>query len=276
MHLVKWAAFLVVAAFTISGALAQDEVIARAYRTVNVRSGPGTEYEIVGQLSSGSEASINGRSDDESDWLRIGFRGVEGWVAYFTVTILGETTDLPVVSPRLTLDNPIVRPAPTPTVIPVAASGDVFVTTYRRVNVRRGPGTEYTVFGSLDTGHSADVIGRTTDDEWLRIDFEGEEGWVAYFVVSLSGSLKNAEEIATFAEPVEVMTKYNVNLHQSPGLDSPIVEIVPFGTPLTAGERSDANGTWLAVTYGGRDGWLLSRLVSVNAGDPVNLSIETP
>jgi uncharacterized protein YraI len=270
----KFAIFLLTAALTMGGVLAQDEVIARAYRTVNVRSGPGTEYEPVGQLTSGSEAPINGRSNEMSDWLRIDFRGVEGWVAYFTVTVLGDVDDLPVVTPRDSLDVPgsVIAPVPTPT--PFHTSGDAFVTTYRRVNVRSGPGSEYTVIGSLEASSSADVTGRTDDDEWLRIDFDEQDGWVAFFVVSLSGSLESVEQIAADDEPVEVVTRYNVNLHRTPELSSSVLEIVPFGTPLIAEARSGFGETWLSVNYAGEDGWLMSRLVNVTAGDEDNLPVE--
>jgi uncharacterized protein YraI len=277
MRFLKLAAFLLTAAVTFGGVLAQDQVIARAYRTVNVRSGPGTEYEPVGQLTSGSEAIINGRSNDMSDWLRIDFRGVEGWVAFFTVTVLGDYEALPIVTPRVALDDEVPRssivvPALTPT--PFHRPSDVFVTTYRRVNVRSGPGSEYTVIGSLEASSSADVTGRTADDEWLRIDFDGEDGWVAFFVVSLNGTLGSVERVEAVDVPVEVVTRYNVNLHRTPQLTSAVVGIVPFGTAILANARSNADGTWLAVSYDGREGWLLSSLISVNGGNPDNLPLE--
>jgi uncharacterized protein YraI len=232
----------------------------------------------VGQLTSGSEAPITGRSNDMSDWLRIDFRVVEGWVAYFTVTVLGDAERLPVVTPRVSLDMPgsVVAPTPVPSSTPFHLPGDVFVTTYRRVNVRTGPGTDYTVLGSLEASSSADVTGRTTDNEWLRVDFDGLDGWVAYFVVSSSGSLDDVEVVDTDAEPVEVITRYNVNLHSTPELTSTVVGIVPYNTPLIAEARSDADETWLEVRYDGLDGWLMSNLVSVNAGDPENLPVNQP
>lgn len=278
MRLVKFAAFFLTAALAVSSVLAQDEAVARAYRMVNVRSGPGTEYEPIGQLTSGSEATITGRSNEDSDWLRIDFRGVEGWVAYFTVTVLGGLDDLPVVAPRFSLAesaNPVVV-VPTPTATSFHSLGDVFVTTYRRVNVRSGPGSEYTVIGSLEASSSADVTGRTADDEWLRIDFDEMDGWVAYFVVSLNGSLDDVESVESVDEPVEVVTRYNINLHRTPELASSIISIVPYGTPLIVVGRSGTDEMWLEVSYNGRDGWLMRNLVSVNGGDPANLPIEQP
>ena len=74
---------------------------------VNVRLGPGTDYDQVGVLNSGQEAPAIGRSPG-GDWIMITYAGVPGNVAW-------------VYSPLVTLVNlgaevlPIVEPPPTPT-----------------------------------------------------------------------------------------------------------------------------------------------------------------
>ena len=41
---------------------AQDaDIVATAYQTVNVRRGPGTQYEIIGQLDGGDTVPVLGR-----------------------------------------------------------------------------------------------------------------------------------------------------------------------------------------------------------------------
>ncbi len=273
MRLIKIAAiFFVVLA--VGSVLAQDEVIARAYRTVNVRSGPGTQYDIVGQLNSGNEVPITGRSDDASDWLRISFQGVEGWVAYFTVTVLGATDQLPIVTPMASeVAVPIV-----PVASPTHALSSTYVTAYRTVNVRSGAGLDYVRIGNLESESAADVTGRTEDSEWLRIDYNGQEGWVAFFVVTLTGVLDDVPVVEPSADaatevptPVllPVVMRYNVNLHEQPALDSGVMDVVPFKATLQADARSDERASWLRVTYNGEVGWLIAALVSVegNLGD---------
>ncbi len=253
-----------------SAQMQSGEVIAQAYRTVNVRSGPSTEYDIIGQLNSGNEARITGRSDEESNWLRIEFGVQEGWVAYFTVTVVGDASTLPVVEPLADRSSAPGLIFPTPTV--EHSSGDTFVSAFRRVNVRSGPGMEYQRIGTLDPGSSADIMGRTDDNEWLQIDFDGQQGWIAYFVVSVTGSLDDvtvAEVPSTAATrippEVQVVTRYNVNLRAQPVIGAPIVDVIPFDTTLTTDARSNNQGTWLRVSYnGGEQGWLLSSLVNIN------------
>ena len=73
---------------------------------VNVRSGPGTEYELIGVLIAGQQAPAVGRSVG-GDWIQILYPGVPGNVAW-------------VYSPFVVLDPPgatlpIVEPPPTAT-----------------------------------------------------------------------------------------------------------------------------------------------------------------
>ncbi len=273
MHFVKTIFLLLIlpAMFFAANVFAQDEVIAQAYATVNVRSGPGTQYDIIGQLTSGNEVEITGRNDEESNWLRISFAGREGWVAYFTVSVLGNADQLPIVASRTPQDNTPVRATATP--IHIQADSSLFITAYRTVNVRSGPGTEYVSIGSLQTGNTADVTGKSNDGEWLRINYAGEDGWVAFFVVSLTGVL---EEVAivdvdpdaeTEAPPtsVEVVTRYNINLRVTPVLNSPSLALIPFGTELQAEARSNISASWLRVTFEGQTGWIIRALVNASA-----------
>jgi uncharacterized protein YraI len=153
-------------------------VMVHVFRTVNVRSGPGIESEIVTRLRSGDVLRAIGRSDEGSNWLQLDLEGAPGWVAYFTVTVTGRADTLPVVVPELTL-------APRRTPAPDAA---VTVQAFRVVNVRSGPDTALPALGQLLSGDVAAATGRSdSDNNWLRITFDQADGWVAYFTVSVSG-----------------------------------------------------------------------------------------
>jgi N-acetylmuramoyl-L-alanine amidase len=268
MRLAKLALILFVTCLATGTALAQNEIIARAYRAVNVRSGPGTQYDIIGQLNSGNEVLITGRSNEESDWLRVDFLGRDGWLAYFTVTVVGDANDLPIVLPRATNATALAAPMPTPAAL--SAVSDLYITAYRRVNVRSGPGSSYVSIGSLEAGSTADVTGKSEDDVWLRIDYAGRDGWVAYFAVSFSGSIDSVQTVTTFTgavtevpqRTVEILTRYNVNLHEAPTPDSPVIAIIPYDVTLRSDGRSDPDSRWLRVAYRNQTGWLLGALVT--------------
>jgi len=64
--------------------------------TVNLRSGDGTEYTIVGQLEQGEELFVIGRNEDRSWWfVRVG--NVRGWVNSELVAVRGDLTAAPIV-----------------------------------------------------------------------------------------------------------------------------------------------------------------------------------
>jgi N-acetylmuramoyl-L-alanine amidase len=78
----------------------------------NIRTGPGTEFELVGRLEPGATAPITGRY---GDWLQIDFNGTVAWVANWVVTATG-VENVPEVEP------PVATATPEPTAEPTEAS----------------------------------------------------------------------------------------------------------------------------------------------------------
>lgn len=62
--------------------------------SVNVRSGPGTDWEVLGQLSPGREYPVKGRSDD-GDWLQIQFGDQVAWVYAAYTRLSGDLQGIP-------------------------------------------------------------------------------------------------------------------------------------------------------------------------------------
>lgn len=69
----------------------------------NVRSGPGTNYDIIGQLAAGSQHAVTGRTV-ANDWWQFDYNGKPAWVSDGVVNAYSRATDAPVV-----------RALPTPT-----------------------------------------------------------------------------------------------------------------------------------------------------------------
>lgn len=75
----------------------------------NVRSGPGLEHEVIGQLQRGAQALVLGATPDYG-WLVIDYRGRWGWLASHLVITFGNRSLLPIIQPPTT-------PTPLPAVI---------------------------------------------------------------------------------------------------------------------------------------------------------------
>ena len=78
----------------------------------NVRSGPGLQFDIIGQLPRGTQARVLGATADYS-WLVIDFRGQWGWLASYLVNVIGNRNLVPIIQPPAT-----PTPAPTSTPAP--------------------------------------------------------------------------------------------------------------------------------------------------------------
>jgi uncharacterized protein YraI len=286
-------------------------VTAEARANVNVRSGPGVSYAAIGQLAMGTTANVTGRSDAGNNWLQIDFDGQAGWVAFFTVVVTGNPDDLPIVQPTAetttteettaeeTATTEEAAPATEETTTeeeaepaeaeePVAtlqtpATTDFFVTVSTNVNVRSGPGTGYTVIGLLVAGDTVDVTGRdSADNDWLRLDFNGMEGWVAFFAVDVTGdpdeapivepgdtaemTMTPAQEAAAERENVIVESRFRLSLRAEPTIRGERLVVIPAMTRLEPDARSE-NFRYLRVTYEGQTGWVVTRGVSRINGD---------
>lgn len=130
--------------------------------SVNIRSGPGTGYNVVTQVGSGATLPILGSS---SGWynVRTG-SGSSGWIAGWLVTVVTSPSSAPSRSDL--------------------TSGRNAVVTGSTVNVRSGPGTANSVIGQVVQGNSLSVQEQSGD--WYRVILSnGSSGWVAGWLVSM-------------------------------------------------------------------------------------------
>ena len=83
---------------------------------VNVRSGPGVEYTLLGQLLAGQQVPAIGRSAG-GDWVQIAFPGAPGGVAWVYAWLVILSGEVPIVEPP-----PTPTPLTTPTIDPTLAA----------------------------------------------------------------------------------------------------------------------------------------------------------
>ena len=59
------------------------------------------------------------------------------------------------------------------------------------VAIRSGPGLSYGLQTELPAYTDALLLGRTDDNSWVRVNYEGSEGWVAAWLITASGDITN-------------------------------------------------------------------------------------
>lgn len=98
---------------TPAGAMA---IVTMEQDQINVRSGPSTDYPIIGVLIAGQEVPALGRSIG-GDWVQIAYPGVQGGVAWVYSPLVDLQGSVPIVEPP-----PTPTPRTTPTVDPTLAA----------------------------------------------------------------------------------------------------------------------------------------------------------
>lgn len=154
-----------------------------AIAAVNVRSGPGTQYDIYGVLPAGSTATVRAVCTDFTWWaIEVPVPDGYGWVSGdYVRTSFTETV-------------PLVDCPEDSSPVPTAPPDQPAVTATAVVNVRSGPGTTYNSYGMLQPGQSATATGKTTNPEgelWYQIFLPtapGGIGWVSGEFVEVSGA----------------------------------------------------------------------------------------
>ena len=113
-------------------------LVGKATSTLNVRSGPGNSYEVLGLLRRDAEVRIVGQSED-GEWLQIEYpahSNLHGWVIVGSLEVQGDLAGVPIATPEalplpevptyeavptepvFTTQTPEVTVTPTPTPAP--------------------------------------------------------------------------------------------------------------------------------------------------------------
>jgi Bacterial SH3 domain len=81
---------------------------------INVRSGPGTNFNAVGQLPNSQTALVIGRLGDNS-WYQVNYNGILGWISASVVIVGGNCAGIPIVvpTPAVTVAGPTFTPTAT-------------------------------------------------------------------------------------------------------------------------------------------------------------------
>ena len=115
----------------------------QATAAVNVRSGPGTAYTILGKLSAGDKVEKLGVS---GTWTKINYNGKAAYVSSKYVKDVSGTTA-------------------------------TYMQATANVNVRSGPGTSYAKLGQLYKGTIVPKLG--TSGSWTKIVFNSQTAYVS-------------------------------------------------------------------------------------------------
>lgn len=164
---------------------AQSSVNAWTSTALNVRIGPSTDHTKIITLPRGTGLVLEARNDDTSWVLGKTEDGLHrGWLSSVDLVYTRDFTpdQLPVSTEIVSVVGVPLPPAesPTePTAIPATSPGGAAASTSRGLNVRVGPGTGYTIVGTLPPGEVIVLEARNADASWVLGTQQGGtlRGW---------------------------------------------------------------------------------------------------
>ncbi|MDX2446849.1 MAG: SH3 domain-containing protein [Desulfobacterales bacterium] len=135
----RYISFLTIVVILLTGSFAMAERLSVSSKIANIRSGPGTGYEILWKVESYYPISVLKKS---GSWINFrDFEGDEGWI-----------------------HTSLVQKKPT------------VITVKNKCNVRTGPGTSHEVIFTVEKGIPFLIVNR--QKSWIQIKHaDGDRGW---------------------------------------------------------------------------------------------------
>lgn len=195
---------------------------------LNIRSGPGLSYDVIGQLKRDESIEIVSSSDD---WYQIDYKGKEGWVASWLIQSGSDDTQ---------------------------TSSQEVISQANGLNFRASPSTEAMIISKLDSGDRASFISQ--QGEWMNINFNGENGWVHEQYVSMVSESNDSqledEQPSTEASGAFKVLVDTLNVRIAPNLSSKQIDVVYKNEVFPITER---DGNWIKIKVNDKDqGWVYS------------------
>lgn len=195
--------------------------------SLRIRSGPGTNYSIVGYLSGGTSVTITERrSDGSMMWGKIS----NGWISLDYVA----------------LDSQDVSSA-------VVDTGVVAVNNFLRI--RTGPSTSYSIAGYLDPGDRVEILEKKTVDgmTWGRIT----SGWISLDYVKLDSASGSSTASSDANGQVKTVTADCLLIRSGAGTSNSVVGYLYEGAKVTVLETTTVDGRawgriekgWICLDY---------------------------
>lgn len=215
--------FIIVLVGSCSNRLINNVYRARTSTDSMLRSGPGPEYALTGQIASGTEVTL---LESRNDWNKIRLpNGDTGWIFKGLVQSVGPS--------RIVVRND--------------------------ASIRTGPGVEYKIFAIAKKGKALDLLDEKND--WYQVDLtDGKSGWIskndADKLVS-STPTGTTNQIAAGAQTVTIRDR--AFLRRGPSIQYETFGIVEKGERLTL--LNERNGWFEVRDSSGKRGWIFKDFI---------------
>lgn len=213
---------------------------------LNVRTGPGTDNEIIGKLLRSQKVEILGET---LGWYKISFEGREAYInGYYVAGVDVKNT------------------------VPDGVYGTVNVPGGEIVSLRVGAGMNNPVEGTLSAGARVRVLDK--QDGWYKVQVDGHPRplWIEGSYLNLLDKIEEPLPTGEVAAYVDVTDGSSLNLRTGPSTNDPIMREMSDGTKMKIIEIC---GDWYKVRLeDGATGYCYAKYVS--KGEPGTQTTQPP
>lgn len=214
------AVFALIALFTCGAAFAAGTV--KVTGDVNMRSGPGTQFIVIGSVPSGKTVTYKDYTSSGSGWYYVTYNGNPGWISGSYAKEIGGST-----------------------------TGNIRMT--GKSYLRKLPNLNADTIRTIDKGEELYYFDVSTDSrgvDWYKVTYGGKTGWV---------SSKYTESISVSSY---VYASGSSNIRSQPNLNGSVLGTLPKGASalyLNDSRYDDRGVLWYKVNYNGKVGWVSSK-----------------
>ncbi|MCC6614712.1 MAG: SH3 domain-containing protein [Anaerolineae bacterium] len=228
---------------------------------LNVRTGPGAGYGIVGTLGQGDGVSMVGRNFDAS-WVEIVLPvGTHGWVNAGWLIPSIPVINLPITDGQ---GGGTTNP-----------SGAVGVVTAFFLNVRTGPNVAYPELARLSQNQVVNLIGRNADASWVQVSLADSRtgwvnvGWLRLNITATDLPVTDGSTGGTQVPPPgpnAIVTAFTLNVRYGPSATYGAFARLSRDQYVGLVGRN-ASGTWVQIQIpGGASGWVDANYIIPSVG----------
>jgi len=196
---------------------------------LNIRSGPGIEYEVKSKAKRGDKFAI---LEEKESWVKLKLTDSEGWVASWLIEKNQASENSSSTKQSKTIESKVSN-----------------------LNVRSGPSTTFAIVDKIqpDTYYSIlDVEG-----DWIKIQLsQNKSGWVANWLIKETIETPSVE---TTERDKVIIEATILNVRSTPSTSSSIIDKLKKGDVV---EVLDIKDGWYQINKQNNKGWIASQYAS--------------
>ena len=219
--------------------------VVKVNSALNMRSGPGSNYGVIGTLRNNDKVEIIKEVDG---WYEIKFNGKVGYVSSQYIKVVDNESNE---------EKPVEPEKPS---VSVNKQGVVKVNS--ALNMRSGPGSNYGVIGTLRNNDKVEIIKEV--DGWYEIRFNGKVGYVSKSYITIVNEEANNGTESVIKEGTVYGVSTNLNVRTGPGTSYQVVGYLLSGDKVKI--LGEENG-WYKVQFnastGSKNGYVSKDYIKV-------------